>query len=240
MAIRVHNKRGQTELFIYEDIGSDPFFGGGVGAADVVRALKEAPRSDSILVRINSAGGNVFDGMAIYNTLVQDRRDITTQVDGMAFSAASYIMMAGTTRLMAENAMLMIHEGWGFIAGTADDMRARATMLDEINGNIKDIYADSTGNKLEQIAQWMADETFFTVDPETEEVLDALELGFVTEVIENQKLAASALKFDPARARVQKVPEELKDRVMTRMDTVKAKVASMGKRSLEARRLTQP
>lgn len=235
--MKVVNRKGETELVIYEAIGVDPWFGGGVGAKDVLKALKAVPAGDRIVVRINSEGGDVFEGMAIYNALVADEREVVTQVDGMAFSAASYIFMASATRRMAENAFLMIHDAWGLAVGTAADMRERANLLDEVSDSIGKIYVDATGNEREVVDQWMADETWFTIGPEGEDVLDAVEAGFATETVENLKLAASGpRRFDPRKARVSHVPEAAKSLVIGADTRARQAIASMGQRVLRSRR----
>lgn len=223
--MKIVNKAGETEILIYEDIGDGWF--GGVSAKSVIKALKDAPKGNAILIRINSPGGNVFEGMAIYNAIKGMDREIATQVDGMAFSAASYIFMASETRKMAENAFLMIHEGWGVAIGTADEMSAMADMLREVNHNIAQIYADATGQGRSDIDGWMADETFFTVNPEGDAVLDAIELGFATEVIENLKVAAH---FDPQRYHLKNVPQELASLVDGPDTAARANVARMDQR----------
>lgn len=210
--MKVLNKAGQTEIFIYDDIGAG-FFSEGVTAKMVARALKEAPKGDSILVRINSPGGDVFDGLAIYNLLANSDREIITQVDGMAFSAASYIFMAAKTRRMAENGFLMIHEAWSVAIGTADEMRARAAALEEISDSIGQIYADGTGRSRDEIDAWMAAETFFTGSPDGDDVLDALEHGFATEMMANLKMAAKYPVFDMKRHNVKHIPAALEPAV---------------------------
>lgn len=233
--MKVVNRAGQTELFVYDDIGAG-FFSEGVTAKMVARALKDAPKGDSILVRINSPGGDVFDGLAIYNLLVQSDRQIITQVDGMAFSAASYIFMASKTRRMAENGFLMIHEAWSMAVGTADELRARAMALEEITDSIGQIYADATGHARDEIDAWMKAETFFTMDPDGEGVLDALELGFATDRIENLKMAAKYPRFDPKRHNIRHVPAAVEKFQISGSERVSAQLAKMQKRALGARR----
>lgn len=230
---RVQNKAGETEIWIYDDIGAG-FFSEGVTAKHVARALKEAPKENSILVRINSPGGDVFDGLAIYNLLAQSDRKIVTQVDGMAFSAASYIFMAAKTRRIAENGFLMIHEAWMMAVGTADELRARADSLEEITDSIARIYTAGTGRTREEIDEWMRAETFFTVNPDGESVLDAIAMGFATESIENLKIAA---KFDPKRHNIKHVPKALERLKASGGERAHSLAATMQKRVTE-RRLT--
>lgn len=233
--MKVVNRAGQTELFVYDDIGAG-FFSEGVTAKMVARALKEAPKGDSILVRINSPGGDVFDGLAIYNLLAQSDRQIITQVDGMAFSAASYIFMASKTRRMAENGFLMIHEAWSMAVGTADELRARAAALEEITDSIGQIYADATGRSREEIDAWMKAETFFTMGPDGSDVLDAIEFGFATEVMANLKMAAKYPKFDAKRHNIRHVPEVVERFQVSQSERAATQLAKMQKRVLGHRR----
>ncbi len=165
----VQNKSsGPTEVYLYDEIG---FFG--VDAQTFAQDLKSI--KGDVLVRINSPGGSVFDGMAIAQA-IRERQDRTdTVVDGLAASAASYIALAGNEVRMAEGAFLMIHEPWSLVIGGAEDMRKEADLLDKVNGQIAGFYAKKTGKDLDEIKQLMADETWLT-GPE------ALESGFVDKV----------------------------------------------------------
>jgi ATP-dependent protease ClpP protease subunit len=232
--MKIVNRKGETEIMIYEEIGHDPWFGGGVGAKDIASVLKNAPKGDDILVRLNSPGGDAFEGMAIYNQLVQSGRNITTQIDGMAFSAASFIFMAGPVRRMAENAVIMIHEAWGLAIGTATEMRNRASLLEELNHKIADMYVGQSGQSREDVDQWMADETWITIAPEEEGVLDALDIGFATEMVENLKVAA---RFDPHRAHVDHVPKSLQRLCISPDQAARANIARMNQRVSKLTRL---
>ncbi len=225
--MKIVNRKGETEILIYEEIGHDPWFGGGVGAKDIAKVLKDTPKGDSILVRLNSPGGDAFEGMAIYNQLVQSGREIVTQIDGMAFSAASFIFMAAPVRKMAENSVIMIHEAWGLAIGTATEMRNRANLLEELNHKIADMYVAVSGQGREDVDQWMADETWITIAPEEDGVLDALDIGFATEMVENLKVAA---RFDPQRAHVEHVPKSLEKLCISRDQAARANVARMNER----------
>lgn len=186
-----------AEVWIYEQIGED-WWGGGVTAKDFTKELK-ALDVDSIDLHINSPGGAVFDGNAIYNALKSHRASITTYIDGLAASIASVIALAGDKVVMAENALFMIHDPWGMAMGTADDMRSTADVLDKVKGTITGVYASRTGRDEDDIAADMKAETWYSAS-------EALAAGFVDEVGAEMKLAAC---FDLTAMPFKHVPETL-------------------------------
>lgn len=105
-------------------------------------------------MHINSPGGSVFDGIAILNVLRNHRGALTTVVDGIAASAASFIAQAGTTRVMARNSQMMIHDAMALCGGNAADMRETADLLDKASDNLADIYAERSGRG--SAADWRA------------------------------------------------------------------------------------
>lgn len=134
----------ETELYIYDEIG---WFG--VTAQDLVSDLKNVDRNHHLVVHINSPGGDVFDGIAILNALRAHKGNVTTVVDGLAASAASFIAQAGQTRIMAKNSEMMIHDAMGMCVGNSQDMNAMVATLDRVSDNIASVYAErsSRGTK---------------------------------------------------------------------------------------------
>lgn len=177
-----------AELFLYERIGAG-FFGGGVDAKSVADELKALGKIETIMVRINSEGGSVFDGFAIYNLLARHPARIEVDVDGMALSIASVIAMAGDTIRVAKNSMMMIHDPHGGADGSAEDLRRTADLMDQVKVNIVDTYATRTGQSPEKVAEMMTAETWLTAE-------DAVALGFADAVTQEVKMAAT---FDPSR-----------------------------------------
>lgn len=165
---------GETEILIYGEIGFS-FFGDSITAKEVADQLAEAPRDDTIVVRINSPGGDAFDGVAIGNLLRDDKRRVVVKIDGTAISAASIIAMAGDEIRMADNALMMIHDPWSFALGNAAEMRDTADMLDVVAKAIAQSYATQTGKPLAELRDLMADETWMNAE-------EALEEGFVTHI----------------------------------------------------------
>ena len=94
----------------------------------------------TINVRINSPGGNVFDGVAIANAIKSHPAKTVVYIDGIAASIASIIALAGDEVVMAENAFFMFHEAWSITIGSAEDLRKEADLLDKIDGVLAQTY----------------------------------------------------------------------------------------------------
>lgn len=159
---------GAAVIRIYDEIGW-----WGVTAEQFADELSQLEAS-VINLHINSPGGDVFDGHAIYNALKQHPARVVTRIDALAASIASVIALAGDEVHMAANALFMIHNPWTFAMGDADDMRKHAEILDKVGGTIAQTYKAKTGKSADEIAAWMAAETWFNAD-------EAIEAGFVDE-----------------------------------------------------------
>lgn len=187
-----------AEVFIYEDVGA-PFFGG-VSAKDFAADLKGLGKVAAIDVHINSNGGDVFDGLAIYRQLVEHEAKVTTHIDGVAASIASVIAMAGDTIRIAESGFVMIHNATALGRGDAGKLRKTADLLDKVTETIADVYSERTGQDKQSLLTMMTDETWMTGN-------EALEHGFADEVVVNLSMAARAI--DPAMHQFRNVPEAL-------------------------------
>jgi ATP-dependent protease ClpP protease subunit len=130
----------QADVYIYDAIGFS-WWDEGVTAKTFVQDFKAitAPR---IVVHVNSPGGDVFDGIAIYNAIRDHGSEVTVRVEGIAASAASFIAMAGDRILMAPHSTMMIHDPWSGVVGNANDMRAEADVLDKLGNTIASIYSE--------------------------------------------------------------------------------------------------
>lgn len=159
-----------VELFLYDEIGV-----WGITARDVVQRLGEI-RAQAITLRVNSPGGDVMDGVAIYNALRNHPAVVTTQVDGLAASIASVIALAGDQIQIAENGFFMIHDPWGITIGTAAEHRRTAGVLDKVAGTILDTYMKRAEAERSQVEAWMTEETWFTAQ-------EAVEAGFADAVV---------------------------------------------------------
>lgn len=171
----VHNS---ATISIYDEIGA-----WGVSASDFISDLKSLGDVSDLEIHINSAGGNVFDGMAIYNNLKSHKAQKTVYVDGLAASMASVIAMAGDLIVMPENSMMMIHNPWTMAAGDAEELRKNADLLDQVKKSLITAYRRS-GKSDQEISDIMDAETWYTGS-------EAVEQGFADETTEAVAIAAS-------------------------------------------------
>lgn len=187
-----------AEVFIYGDIG-ESWWDETVTAKEFVKEIA-ALDVEQLTVRINSVGGSVPDGLAIYNALKRHKASVTIAIDGMAMSIASLIAMAGDTVEMAENAILMIHAPWTYAGGNAADLREAADVLDKWAEAMSTSYAAKTGKTAEEILALLTDgvDHYYTA-------AEALEAGFVDSVTPALAIAASA-DMAAARARFTRSP----------------------------------
>ena len=183
-------EEGSDELLIYGDIRKkdifDQWFGDDetrVGSFDFKQELDKI-ESGKLTVRINSYGGEVAEGMAIYNQLIEFKGEVETIVDGWACSAASVIFMAGKKRIVPESGLLMIHNAWSSAKGDSNAMRKFADDLEKITQPTVNVYASKTGLPEYQIKEMMDRETWITSQ-------EALEMGFATGVVRDNTILQS-------------------------------------------------
>jgi ATP-dependent Clp protease, protease subunit len=169
---------------IYDEIGAF-----GIPAKTFLDELKALGPVPELTVRINSPGGSVFDGVAIYNALKRHDAAITVWIDGIAASIASMIAMAGDEVVMPENTMLMLHDPSGLVMGTASDMRAMAEALDRMKAGMVAAYRDKSGRDDAEIEGLLAAETWLSAQ-------EAIALGLADRVEEQVRMAAH---FDVSR-----------------------------------------
>jgi ATP-dependent Clp endopeptidase proteolytic subunit ClpP len=172
---------GGASIDLYGEIG-----GWGITASEFRRDLKELGNVSSLDVHINSGGGNVTEGLAIYNTLKQHSASVTVYVDGLAASMASVIAMAANRIVMPANALMMIHNPWGWASGDAEDMRKYAGILDKMKNSMLAAYARS-GMSDDEITAIMDEETWYTGK-------EAVDAGFADELGEEIEINA---QYDP-------------------------------------------
>jgi len=182
MTVRFQAKGSRGEIWLYDQVGAT-FFGDGVSAKSFQKDLSALGKVSTINLHINSPGGDVFEGFAIYNMLAQHPAKIEVDIDGVAASIASIIAMAGDEIRIAKNAQLMIHNPRGFAAGDESEMQRVAALLKNVKGNLVTTYQDRTGNKPDQLAAWMDDETWFGADA-------AVQHGFATSVTRETAVTA--------------------------------------------------
>ena len=167
---------------IFDQIGEDWFGGSGVSAKAFSQTLQDIGQGP-LVVEINSPGGNVWDGLSIYNMLRGRQAPVTTRVVGIAASIASIIALAGDTVEMAEASLFMIHDPSGMVAGTSEDMRKMADALDQHAEVLAGIYAKATGKPVTQIRAAMKTETWFTAQ-------EAIRFGLAHRATEQLAMAA--------------------------------------------------
>lgn len=170
------------EIDVY-DVIADSFWGG-VSARAFRDVLKKNKSAKNITVRINSDGGDVFEGFAIYNLLVEHKAHKVVQIDGIAASMASVIAMAGDEIVMPENAWMMIHNPWTIKLGDAEALRATADLLEKSQQQLASTYSKRTGQPVADVLAAMDAETWMTA-------AEAKAAGYATKVIDAKKLAAA-------------------------------------------------
>jgi len=182
----------RAELRIYGDIGQNWDAEESNDAKTIVGKLDEL--SGDIDVRINSFGGSVADGLAVYNALKRHLGHVTTHVDGVAYSIASLIAMAGDEITMAENAMLMIHAPWGFAMGNAPEMREMAETLDKHAEAMLTSYVRAGGPDEAVLRGWLTDgkDHYFSA-------AEAAELGLVDRVTDAEPMLGIAAALRGSR-----------------------------------------
>lgn len=176
------DKGGRSELYIYDVIG--PAFGG-IGAQDVIAQLKEA-KGNSLDIHILSEGGDVFEAKGIYNAIAQFKGPKTVYVDGLAASAATFVMMAGDRVLAAPGSTFMTHGVWTTAMGNANDMRKMADQLELETKSIAGIYSKRTGKTEEDMMNLLSEETWF-------DTKQAIEMKFIDGEYELPQTQAQAV-----------------------------------------------
>lgn len=166
------------EVLIYDVIGW-PY----TDVSELVRQLAEA-RAKKITLRINSPGGDVFDGLALFNSLRDHPAQKITRIEGMAASIASVVALAGDEVTAHKSAMYMIHEPWAAAIGDQHLLREVAEVLEKISGNLLNIYYDKTGKDKRRLKQEMENETWFTAE-------EALDRGLIDRVLDEPAAKAA-------------------------------------------------
>lgn len=193
---------GDNVITMFDVIGEDWWTGGGVTAKKVaaqLRAIGDRP----VEVQINSGGGDMFEGLAIYNVLREHPQPITMKVMGMAASAASVIAMAGDTVQIGAASFIMIHNCWVIAAGNRHDFAEVAAYLAPFDQAMADVYAARSGQPTADCAKWMDQESWFSGSL-------AIERGFADEL-----LAADQMKVDEKAKASDRAANEVRALEMT-------------------------
>lgn len=185
----IKNKTATSaDLYFYGDIVSDKSCKWSTDdkcPMDVVEALEDCKDAENLNIYINSGGGDVFAGNAIYNRLKAHKAHKTVHIDGVAASIASVIALAGDEIIMPENSYMMIHKAWTVAVGNSDDLRESADRLEQIEQSIVDVYNACTSDDVDEsrIKELMAAETWLSAS-------EAAELFTAVTVSESIKAAA--------------------------------------------------
>ncbi|MCZ4340581.1 Clp protease ClpP [Sphingomonadaceae bacterium G21617-S1] len=184
-----------TEILIYGIVGDS---WDGLDANTLVPLISAG--DDDLHIRINSAGGYVMEGLAIFNAITREKakgRKVTTHIDGLAASMASILAMAGEDIVIADNALIMIHNPWDCACGDATELRQAADKLDRLRDQMVGIYAARTGLSAEELIPLLDAETWFTA-------VEALAFNLVTSI---STAAITAAALDVSKFGFRKVPE---------------------------------
>ncbi len=181
--IKAEASSKSADVYIFDEIGT---FGlTAQSFIEEIKSYKDTPMS----LHINCVGGDVFEGMAIYNVLKKRTARTTVYIEGIAASMGSVIALAGDEVVMAENSLFMIHNAWGGAMGEATEIRKTAALLDKISGEIANIYTKKTNLPYNRVKEMMDEETWLSAD-------EAFNLGFIDSISDAIKVAA---KYDVSK-----------------------------------------
>lgn len=177
--VKADAQNGEVTIYLYDMIVGDDLTAewyGGVSAVAFIRELK-AITAPVIHLRINSPGGDVFAARVMEQAIREHASKVIAHIDGYAASAASYLALACDEVVMAKGGFFMIHKAWTIAAGNEHDFTSTATLLGKIDESLVTSYADETGQKPEQLREWMAAETWFNAE-------ESIQYGFADSIAE--------------------------------------------------------
>lgn len=216
----------EADIFIYGEITSYEWDETDTSASSFKKELDELGDVSAINLYVNSPGGSVFEGIAIYNMLKRHNAKVHAYVDGLAASIASVIIMAADKIYMPANSMIMIHNPWTYVVGNSTELRKQADDLDRIGESSKQSYLQKAGDKLsdDKLQKMLDDETWLNAN-------EALEYGLCDVVIEENKMAAS-ISGEYLR-RYKNIPKQL----IEQKETIPAKEMAERKKIAEQAKL---
>jgi ATP-dependent protease ClpP protease subunit len=180
-ALRAASK-DDASISIYSVIGEDPWGGEGTTVKRIDAALRSIGARNDVTVNINSPGGDVFEGIAIYNRLREHQGRVNVKVLGVAASAASIIAMAGDSIEIGASSFIMIHNAWVLAVGNRHDMREVADFLEPFDRALADVYVARTGQELAAVQAAMDAETWLNGN-------QAVELGYADALLAADEIA---------------------------------------------------
>jgi ATP-dependent Clp protease protease subunit len=174
--LQLVNAADEATIYVYDVIDSE----WGVGAKDVISAINSIKDAKVLNIRINSPGGDVFEGRAIMEAIKRFDGKTVAHIDALAASAATSIALAADEVVMADGALFMIHNASGLVWGDKNDMRGTADLLEKVEGSIVNDYTTKTGLDAAIVAEMMDQETWMNAD-------EALANKFVDRIVKTGK-----------------------------------------------------
>lgn len=173
----VSEDKKTADLYIFGDITSWKWFDEEVSAGSFQKDLEAIGQVDTLNIHINSCGGDVFEGIAIYNLIKNYNAEKNVYIDGIAASIASVIAMAGDNIYMSNTSVMMIHNCWTWTSGNAEDLRKTANDMDKVMQAIRNAYLSRVNIDEDKLKQLLDDESYLLAD-------ECMEMGFCSEIIE--------------------------------------------------------
>lgn len=222
------------EIVSFQDSKAGEF--GCVNLKNIVQQIKDNKDATRLICHIHSPGGDVWEGFAIHDALVNSGKEVETIIEGLCASIATVIALAGDKRLMTQHSEFMIHNPWTFGIGDSEDLKKQSEELSKTENKLADFYAAKTSLTSEQLLNYMHNETFFTAD-------EAKDFGFITEVVNTMKQVASInkSKFYNSMSKEQDDKMNLVDKLFNRLEKLFQKnimVADVNGKELEFPDLT--
>lgn len=228
---------GDRTISMYDVIGYDWYTGEGVTAKRIASALRSMGPGP-VTVNVNSPGGDMFEGLAIYNLLREHEGEVTIKVLGLAASAASIIAMAGDTVQIARAGFLMIHNCWVIAQGNRHDLREFADTMEPFDAAMADIYVARSGQDLQEVQRQMDGETWIGGS-------QAIEQGYADELLPSDQLgkadtkaSSSAVRRIEAALRAQGLPRSEAQRLISDLKSSLSDSAGSGVRDATGRGLS--
>jgi len=217
MPLKIRNASStESEIIIYAPIGAS-MWEDSISAKQFQKELAAIPDScKKITVRINSPGGDVFDGIAIYNLLKTKKQHKTVCVDAMAASIASIIAMAGDEIVMSEGSQMMIHKPWCYTGGNSEELEKTIQRLDDIEEQMLSIYRSKTKMDRSELRAMLREETWMDADK-------CLEMGFATSKMAEDDEIRVAASCDKA-VWIKNKPKFDNKKLENRIDTLKLEI----------------
>lgn len=227
----------ERTISVYDVIGYDWWTGEGVTAKRIASALRNMGPGP-VTVNVNSPGGDMFEGLAIYNLLREHDGEVTIKVLGLAASAASIIAMAGDTVQIARAGFLMIHNCWVIAQGNRHDLREFADTMEPFDAAMADIYAARSDQDLQEVQRQMDGETWIGGS-------QAIEQGYADELLPSDQLgkadtkaSSSAVRRIEAALRAQGLPRSEAQRLISDLKSSLSDSAGSGVRDATGRGLS--